>query len=565
MSQKFFKKNNSLRFALCLVLFLPLIVAVVFAFVTDPDVVTVNNLRTVEITPPGGNTYVFDDERVLDLYSSVSDGAKEIEESFRDFSKEEPYTISFNENNAEPIVYKFYASENAEDCVYVSPAGKYYLVPAEVAEKIIKRDEFSSIDTDRLLPSLTISALEKDIAVNPASFSWTYTALDGLVYTIRDEAKSANPVIKFDDSDEGRITMAFDKQPDSLTLEIKNGENVLFNDKYENLSGATNLVFDHDQKLTLKAVAEWYEIEGAEHFGKAEYNLDLLYDIAPEYRLVNISLPTGEFTVLNIKNFNDGELLKVESELGLPEEMHVYDYKDIKIALLPLNSTLEAKEYPIKLTTELGQTSTVKMTVSRREEYDKQLLIINDGRDPGLNEAFTKESLDEFYSLVSKLTAESENAQLFEGKKFEYPTGATKNVKGGARYGMEREVMSLNADGIKLVSFGQDMECTAGQELKAANSGKVVYAGTTVLLGNTVIVDHGYGILSYYGNLADISVSVGDSVEKGKTVLGKAGSTGFACVLDGVNANTGTVCHYAVSMNGQFIAPRSIYNGIYLS
>lgn len=565
MSQKFFKKNTSLRFGLCLFLFLPLIIAVVFAFMTDPDVVTVNSLHTVEITPPGGNTYVFDDESILDLYSSVSDGAKEIEESFRDFSLEEPYTISFNESNAEPIVYKFYASEDAEDCVYVSPAGKYYLVAASVAEKIIKRDEFASIDTDRLFPSLTISALEKDIAINPTSFSWTYTALDGSVYTIKEEAKAGNPVIKFDDSDEGRITMAFDKQPDSLVLEIKNGENVLFNDKYEKLAAATNLVFDHDQKLTMKVVAEWYEIEGAEHFGKAEYNLELLYDVAPEYRLVNLSLPTGEFTVLNIKNFNDGELLKVESDIGLPEEMHVYDYKDIKIALIPLVSTLEAKEYPIKLTTELGQTSTVKMTVSRREEYDKQLLIINDGRDPGLNEAFTKESLDEFYALVSTLTSQSENAQLFEGKKFEYPTGATKNVKGGARYGMEREVMSLNADGIKLTSFGQDMECTEGQELKAANSGKVVYAGTTVLLGNTVIIDHGYGILSYYGNLASISVAVGDSVEKGKTVIGKAGSTGFACVLDGVNAKTGTVCHFAVSMNGQFIAPRSIYNGIYLS
>lgn len=565
MSQKFFKKNTSLRFGLCLFLILPLIIAVVFALMTDPDVVNTNSLHTVEITPPGGNTYVFDDESILDLYSSVFDGAKEIEESFRDFSLEEPYTISFNESNAEPIVYKFYASEDAEDCVYVSPAGKYYLVAASVAEKIIKRDEFASIDTERLLPSLTISALEKDMAINPTSFSWTYTALDGSVYTIKEKAKEGNPVIKFDDSDEGRITMAFDKQPDSLVLEIKNGENVLFNDKYEKLAAATNLVFDHDQKLTMKVAAEWYEIEGAEHFGKAEYNLELLYDVAPEYRLVNLSLPTGEFTVLNIKNFNDGELLKVESDIGLPEEMHVYDYKDIKIALIPLASTLEAKEYPIKLTTELGQTSTVKMTVSRREEYDKQLLIINDGRDPGLNEAFTKESLDEFYSLVSTLTSQSENAQLFEGKKFEYPTGATKNVKGGARYGMEREVMSLNADGIKLTSFGQDMECTEGQELKAANSGKVVYADTTVLLGNTVIIDHGYGILSYYGNLGSISVTVGDSVEKGKTVIGKAGSTGFACVLDGVNAKTGTVCHFAVSMNGQFIAPRSIYNGIYLS
>ncbi len=565
MKQNFFKKNGSLRLAICLILFIPLIVAVVFALTVNPHTVTANNLKTVEVTPPGGNTYEFSDEAILELYSSVSDNAKEIDESFRDFSLETPYTISFNENNNEPIVYKFYASTNAEDCVYVSPDNKYYLVSSEVAEKIIKRDEFASIDTERLLPVLTVSALNKDVTAAPDSFSWTYTALDGSVSTIKDDSKAENPVIKFDNSDEGKIVMSFDRQPDSLTLEIKNKDNVLFSDKYEKLSGATNLVFDHDQKLSMKAVAEWYEIEGAEHFGKAEYNLDILYDIAPEFRLVNLSLPTGEFTVLNMTNFNDGELLSVESDLGLPEKIRAYDYKDIKIALVPLASTLEAGDYNIKLTTELGQQSAVKMNVARREEYDSQTLIINDGRDPGLNEAFTKAALDEFDALVDKYTLESANEQLFVGKNFEYPTGGTKLAAGGARYGMEREVLSLNSDGVKYISFGQDMECKEGQDIKASNNGKVVFADKTTLLGNTVIIDHGYGILSYYGNLDSISAKVGDEVEKGKTVVGKAGSTGFACVLDGVNAKTGVVCHFAVSLDGGFIAPKSIYSGIYLS
>ena len=564
MKMRFFKKNKSIRTVLCLLLFIPLIVAVIYGFTTDPNSVTANSLRTVEITPPGKNTYEFSDEDILDLYSSISKGAKQIEEGFRDFSNEVPYTIAFTETNSEPIVYRFYASTNAEDCVYVSPDNKYFLVAPEVAERIIKREEFASIDTERLLPELKISALTDDISVMPITFSWTYTALDGGVYTIKENETATNPVIKFDDSEEGKLELSFDREPDLLTLEITSGENVLFDDKYENLSNFKNLVYDHDEKLTMKVVAEWYEIEGADHFGKAMYELDLLYDVAPSYKMVNKSLPTGEFTVLNIQNFNDGELLNVGSSLGLPSQMKVYDYKDIKIALIPLSSTLEAKDYVLNLKTELGQEGSAKINVSRREEYDTQTLIINDGRDPGLNEAFTQDAIDEFNALIEKYTLDSANARLFEGKKFDYPTGSTKLVKGGARYGMEREVMSLNADGIKLISFGQDMECTEGQDIKAANSGNVVFAGETKLLGNTVIIDHGYSILSYYGNMESLSVSEGDSVTKG-TTIGKAGSTGFACILDGVNAKTGVVCHYAVSMNGVFIAPRSIYNGIYLS
>ena len=565
MKQNFFKKNNSARLAVSLVLFIPLIVAVVSVLLTDPNSVTVSNLKTVEITPPGANTYEFTDENVFDIYSSITDNAKEIDESFRDFSQEEPYIIAFNENNTKPIIYKFYASTTAADCVYVSPDNKYFLVDEEVADKIITRNEFASIDTSRLLPALTISGLEKNVSVAPDAFTWTFTALDGSVSTIKDDAKVTNPVIKFDGSKDGALKMEFDRKPDSFTLEIKKGDNVLFKDKYENLKDAANMVYDHDQKLTLKAVAEWYEIEGAGHFGKAEYNLDLLFDIAPEYRILNKSLPTGEFTVLHIKNFNDGELLGIESDLGLPEKVKVFDYKDIKIALVPLVSTLEAGDYNIKLSTEIGQTSSVKINIARREEYDSQTLLINNTKDPGLNEAFSREALDEFHKLVEQYTLESADEQLFTGKNFEYPTGSSKVVSGGAKYGMEREVLSLAADGVKYTSFGQDLECKDGQDIKAANNGRVVYADKTTLLGNTVIIDHGYGILSYYGNLDSISVSVGDETKKGATVLGKAGSTGFACVTSGAGTKTSTLCHYAVSLGGDFIAPKSIYSGIYLS
>lgn len=564
MTKTFFKKNLSARFTVCLVLFIPLIVAVIHGLLVDPNAVTANNLRTVEISVPEGNTYEFTSEKVLDLYSSLTENAKKIDESFRDFSSETPHKITFNENNAK-ITYSFYASTTPEDCVCVTPDGTYYLVSKEIAQKIIKREEFASIDTERLLPALTLSALEKDISVTPDSFEWTYTALDGNVYKVKDEEKAENPVIKFDKSTDGKLSLSFDREPDSLHLEIADGDNMLFNDKYEKLPEAKTLVFDHDQKLSLKVTAEWYEIDGADHFGSAEYNLSLLYDIEPEYSILNKSLPTGEFTVLKFTNFNDGELAYVESDLELPEEMKVYDYKDYKIALVPLTSNLEAKDYEIKLSTQLGQSSAVKINIARREEYDTQTLLVSEQNDPGLSEAFSQAALDEFDALVKKYTNESENKQLFEGKNFEYPTGSSKIVSGGAKYGMEREVFSLNSDGIKYVSFGQDMECIASQALKAANTGKVVYAGKTTLLGNTVIIDHGFGILSYYGNLESISVETGDEVSKGATVIGKAGSTGFACTLSGVSAKTSVLCHYAVSMNGAFIAPKSIYSGIYLS
>ena len=57
-------------------------------------------------------------------------------------------------------------------------------------------------------------------------------------------------------------------------------------------------------------------------------------------------------------------------------------------------------------------------------------------------------------------------------------------------------------------------------------SGKVVYVGACDVLGNFVVVDHGWGLKSWYAHLSEVSVAVGDTVNKGQT-LGKVGKTGF--------------------------------------
>lgn len=570
MNKSFFKRNPTLFIAVCAALFIPLIIAVVFAFRVNPYSVTENNLNEISIRRPDGKEYTFNSKEIRSLYASMTNGATEVDSSFDSFDDRECYEITFFEENSEPLVYEFYPSSNLEDCVCVSPDGKYYIVDKSIAEKIVTREEFSLVDTENLLPELTVSALGGDTAVKPDSYEWTYTALDGSDTVQKGEENADNPVIKFDDSAEGKLSLQFSKQPDSVTVTITKSGNVVFDDKYENLSAATNLHFEKDTMLSLSAVAEWYKLEDSKYYGKAEYSFDLLYDIAPDYKILDPSLPTGEFTVLSMSNFNDGEMLGVEGDLGLGSSIPVYDYKNTKITLIPLTYSLDAGDHVLNLSTEAGHKTSVKVGVSRKENYKKQTLIIDETREEsesgGLSSSFSQESLDEFDALIKKYSLESANEQLFEGKKFDYPTGSNKLTAGGAEYGMTRDVMSISAARLSYTSMGQDMACEKGQNIKPANTGKVVYAAETKLLGNTVIVDHGFGILTCYGNLDSISVKEGDSVTKGETVLGKAGSTGFACSLaaDGATVERSARCHYAVSLNGVFISPRSIFNGIYL-
>ncbi len=77
------------------------------------------------------------------------------------------------------------------------------------------------------------------------------------------------------------------------------------------------------------------------------------------------------------------------------------------------------------------------------------------------------------------------------------------------------------------VHLGYDLAQTANVPVKAANSGKVIYADRLGIYGNCVILDHGYSLQSLYGHMSRISVKVGDMVQK-EQQIGLSGSTGMA-------------------------------------
>ncbi|MFL6446269.1 MAG: M23 family metallopeptidase [Bryobacteraceae bacterium] len=77
------------------------------------------------------------------------------------------------------------------------------------------------------------------------------------------------------------------------------------------------------------------------------------------------------------------------------------------------------------------------------------------------------------------------------------------------------------------VHLGYDLAQTQNSPVKAANSGRVIYADRLGLYGNCVIIDHGYSLESLYGHMSKLLVKVGDTVAK-EQQIGISGSTGMA-------------------------------------
>ncbi|HEY3459096.1 MAG TPA: M23 family metallopeptidase [Bryobacteraceae bacterium] len=77
------------------------------------------------------------------------------------------------------------------------------------------------------------------------------------------------------------------------------------------------------------------------------------------------------------------------------------------------------------------------------------------------------------------------------------------------------------------VHLGYDLAQTANTPVKAANSGRVIYAERLGIYGNCVIIDHGYSLQSLYGHMSRIDVKVGDRIGK-EQQIGISGATGMA-------------------------------------
>lgn len=93
---------------------------------------------------------------------------------------------------------------------------------------------------------------------------------------------------------------------------------------------------------------------------------------------------------------------------------------------------------------------------------------------------------------------------------------------------------------------GVDIASTEGSPVVASADGKVVYTGYDDYgYGNLVVIDHGYGLKTYYAHLAEIKTTVKKIVHRG-TVIGKVGSTG---------RSTGPHLHYEVRIFGKPVNP----------
>ena len=87
---------------------------------------------------------------------------------------------------------------------------------------------------------------------------------------------------------------------------------------------------------------------------------------------------------------------------------------------------------------------------------------------------------------------------------------------------------------------GLDIATPHGQAVLSPSDGTIVFNGTEGGYGKVLVIDHGYGVRTRYGHLAEVNVRLGQRVVRGQKVAA-VGNTG---------RSTGPHLHYEVRVNG---------------
>lgn len=263
----------------------------------------------------------------------------------------------------------------------------------------------------------------------------------------------------------------------------------------------------------------------------------------PVFSVSSGSVKVGRNVFLWAQNIPEGADISGESSLGTVPVF--YPYRDgLWISVFPVRYSAAPGEYTITLA--CGETTqTLPLTVLDGEFETEVFEVEQSVADSTVN---SNPANEEYASIMEPVKASGDPEQYWSGS-FVLPI-RQENFRISSSFGYTRII-----NGVSSVHGGVDFPAPAGTPVTAPNRGRVLYAGFLQLTGYTVVVEHGFGLKSWYYHMSDISCAEGDMLETGDPI-GQVGSTGYS---------TGNHLHFGMSVGGVYTDPWQYIDRDYLA
>lgn len=264
--------------------------------------------------------------------------------------------------------------------------------------------------------------------------------------------------------------------------------------------------------------------------GNFSYTLMVETAFAPQIFWQESEALLGEALPLSVR-YTDAQSVTAETSLSFQPVFYPVD--DGWVSLLPIHWNTTPGEYPLTI---YAGTSVFELTVTVADRtFEIQNLTVDETTTAQTVE--NDEANAEWNQIIEPLKAISDSEQYWSGCFLQPVEGEITTQYGMIRY--------VNGNPTSVRHSGVDLAADTGTPVQAAGKGRVLFAGYLQLTGNTVLIEHGYGLKSWYYHMDSLDVLTDQMVEQGQ-IIGKVGSTGFS---------TGPHLHFAMSVNRVFINP----------
>ena len=560
--------KKSTYILLSVLLCIPLVFVIYFSVVVNTEKPSTDLLLELTVQSPDGKTFSYTDNEKFSMYANAVGNAVKVSSPTRDLSAETPCVVTHIEKEQQ-FSYNYYMNSDPDVCYFTNTKGETYQLDSEDAQKLLATDAFVNVYDNYSVPTITLSVNGNNETVHATSFSeWFFMRADEFDAGVPsfDGTYSGGITVKAQDG----VAAEFSVAPDRCSVTVFNGNTRVHYADWASYSDtddistklfgdlASKMDFSADTRLLCEITAEWLETDGCTYYGNVTYTTDINFDVPAgcDSTPVDKKLSPGEFTFIKLHNVNEGEQLKFvpeDDKLTLPETK-IHKIGDMTFCYLPISLATPSGTYKVNL-------------MSGEEVLDSFTIGINSKQfgTAAVTDYFGSGALDvtkkEFEELLETLCEKSEEAHLWadaksgtSGNKYVFVNPVTGSNPSTSYFGTKVEDDPNLVQSLPYTRTAMLIEAAAGKNVNATASGKVAAVGENNYSGKYVVIDHGFGMISVYENLSEVSVAMGDAVKIGSPI-GKTGKTGYAAkdgvkfsiMIDGVFLNPFTNYRYGIS------------------
>ena len=415
--------------------------------------------------------------------------------------------------------------QRGEDFYLETADGGFAKLDAEALRAVFEDPTSSTIYGAEEPPALPFETAGEEGQLEPYGYRWEMARLFDTLHFDADGDGTPTASITLQTADE--LVLYPDERVEALTLTLTGAEGEWHFTSLDDFhayggSGSYTLRIDCD----------------CGDRGTVWYLAALTLGGEPSVTIDRTEARLGEMLTLTAAHLAEESEIAVETNLRYTPRF--VGEGETRVALAPISYfTQPGDDFYIDVTID-GEKTRFDITVLERTFEVQQLTV---DADTVADTVGSADASEEFNRTIEPLMSIYDPVQYWT-EPFILPIEITedRNIWVSTEYGLTRYTNG-SSNGTR--HDGVDLAVKRGTPVVAPNAGRVIYAGNLQMTGNTVLIEHGYGLKTWFYHMDSLTVETGERVEQGQQI-GTVGSTGFS---------TGPHLHLTFSVRQTYLDP----------